>query len=64
MYKNGQKHNINCGFTYKDWKKIHVFTYKREYIKILNPCNFLLMKIEEMRSCIFCINAAYTWVRL
>ena len=39
-------------------------TYKRKYKNIVEPCNFFLLKLEEMKSCIFCIKAAYTWVRL
>ena len=30
----------------------------------MNPCNFFLSKLEEMKSWIYCIKAAYTWVRL
>ena len=30
----------------------------------MNSCNFFLSKHEEMKSCIYCIKAAYTWVRL
>ena len=44
--------------------KSHEITYKREYINIVNSCNFFLSELEEMKSCIYCIKAAYTWVRL
>ena len=30
----------------------------------MNSCNFFLLKLEEMKSCINCIKAANTWVRL
>ena len=30
----------------------------------MNSCNFFLSKLEELKSCIYCIKAAYTWVRL
>ena len=30
----------------------------------MNSCNFFLLKHEEMESCIYCIKAANTWVRL
>ena len=33
-------------------------------INIVNSCNFFLSEIEEMKSCIYCIKAANTWVRL
>ena len=61
-YKNGPKHNINCTFTHQ-MEKLHIITYNREYINIVNPCNFFLSKLEQMKSCIYCIKAAYTWVR-
>ena len=50
---------------YLKWlKKLHVITYEWEYINILNPCNFFLSKLEEVKSCMYCIKAGYTWVRL
>ena len=39
-------------------EKLHVFTYKREYINIMNSCNFLLLKFEEMKSCIYRVETA------
>ena len=61
MYKNGQK-------TYYELhiyiQILHEITYKREYIITVNSCSFFLSKLEEMKSCIYCIKAAYTWVRL
>ena len=30
----------------------------------MNSCKIFLSKLEEMKSCIYCIKAAYTWVRL
>ena len=52
---------MNCTFYIQ---RLHVITYKREYINIVNSCNFFLSKLEEIKSCIYCIKAAYTWVRL
>ena len=45
-------------------KTLHVNTYKREYINMENACNFFLLELEEMKSCIYCIKVAYFWVRL
>ena len=45
-------------------EKLHIKTYKTEYINMVNLCNFFLSKLEEMKSCIYCIKAAYTWARL
>ena len=39
-------------------KRLHVITYKRQYINIVNPCNLFLSKFKEMESCIYCIKAA------
>ena len=64
MQKVGQKHNINCIFLHTKMDKIQIITYKVEYINIVNPCNFFLLKLEETKSCIYCIKAAYTLVRL
>ena len=61
MYKKGQKHDINCTFTYKDYMYL---LQKREYFNNVNSCNFFLSKLEEMKSCIYCVRAANTWVRL
>ena len=30
----------------------------------MNSCNFILSEFEELKSCIYCIKAAFTWVRL
>ena len=45
-------------------KTLQVIIYEREYINIVNPCSFFLSKLQEMKSCVYCIKAAYTWVRL
>ena len=60
-FKNGQKTYYKLHFYIE---KLHEITYKREYNNIVNSCNFLLSKLEEMKSCIYCIKAANTWVRL
>ena len=55
----------------KTWQKLHIYiqelhviTYKRKYVNIVNSCNFLLSKLEEMKSCIYRVKTANTWVRL
>ena len=45
-------------------EKLNIIAHKREYINILNPCYFVLSKLEKVKSRIYCIKAAYTWVRL
>ena len=60
MYKNAQKHDIKCTFTKKDFPNL----LAKKSTLTVNSCNFFLLKLEEMKSCIYCIKAAYTWVRL
>ena len=61
MYKNGQKTYYRLHIYIEI---LHEITYKREYINTVNSCKFFLSKLVEMKSCIYCIKAAYTWVRL
>ena len=58
-FKNGQQHNKTAHSQTKV-EKLHVLTYKREYINIVNSCNLFLSKLEEMKSCIIRIRASYT----
>ena len=30
----------------------------------MNSCNFFVSKLEEMKSCIYCIKTVFAWVRL
>ena len=39
-------------------KRLHVITYKREYINNVNPCNFFLSKLDEMKSCMYRVETA------
>ena len=38
--------------------KIHVITYGRKYINIVNSCNFFLSEFQEMKSCIYRVETA------
>ena len=37
---------------------LHVVTYKRRYIDIVNSSNFFLSELEEMKSCIYRVETA------
>ena len=43
---------------------LHVVTYNRKYIKIVNSSNFFLWELEEMKSCIYCVETANNGMRL
>ena len=45
-------------------QRLHVNTYKRQYINIVNSCNFFLLKFEEIKSCIYCIKATNAGMEL
>ena len=34
-------------------ENLHVITYERRYINIVNSCNFFLSEFEEIKSCIY-----------
>ena len=50
---------------YNDFvEKFHVFTYKTEYIKFLNSSNFFLTELDEVKSCINCVETANSGIEL
>ena len=51
-----------CKFTMKTEKKVHVVTNKREYIDVVNSGCLFLPELEEMKSCIYRVEAPKRWV--
>ena len=43
-------HNLHIYI--REIERLHVITYKGNYINIVNSCNFFLSEFEEMKSCI------------
>ena len=67
MCKNVQFILCFCPFLHKLHiyiQGLHVITYKREFNNIVNSCNFFLSEFEEMKSRIYRVETAHTWVRL
>ena len=47
-----------------DIQRLQVITYKREYINIMNSCNFFLSEFEDMKRCIYRVETANAGMRL
>ena len=42
----------------REYEKLNVITYEWKYINIVNSCNFFLSEFEEMKSCVYRVEAA------
>ena len=42
----------------REIEKLHVITYERKYIIIVDSCDFFLSELEEMKSCIYRVETA------
>ena len=47
MYKNGQKHDINCTFTYKDYMKLLI---KERKLTSLTPVISTCRKLKRCKA--------------